>query len=214
MTDLCILIPAKPFQEAKTRLSPVLSPQQRVLLSRYLLKRTIHIAQQVSEVVVISRSQAVRQLAKQAGAWSLVEFGTDLNRALQQGLRWIEAQGGQSVLILPADLPHLQTEPLWQIIALGKTIPALVVAPCQRGEGTNALFLRPLGLIEPQFGLNSFTRHQQAAHHAGIEPIIINHPALAFDIDIPIDLEQARYVMREIELKLCQANNPSILLQS
>ncbi|MDM8528007.1 2-phospho-L-lactate guanylyltransferase [Anaerolineales bacterium HSG24] len=190
MTDLCILIPVKPFCEAKTRLSPVLSAKQRILLSRHLFKRTIRIAQQVSDVVVISRSQVVRQLAKRAGAWSLVEFGTALNPALQQGLSWIEAQGGQAALILPADLPHLQTEPLRQMVALGKTAPTLVIAPCQRGEGTNALLIRPIGLIVPQFGLCSFARHQQAARQTGVEPTVINHPAFAFDLDIPADLER------------------------
>ena len=189
-----ILIPAKPFQEAKTRLSPILSTKQRILLSRHLLKRTIRIAQHVSDVVVISRSQAVRQLAKRAGAWSLIEFGTDLNAALQQGLSWIEAQGSQAALILPADLPHLQDEPLWQMVALGKTAPALVIAPCQRGEGTNALLIHPIGLIVPQFGMGSFAHHQQATRRAGVEPTVINHPALAFDVDIPTDLERLGHV--------------------
>ena len=78
------IIPAKPFRQSKTRLAGSLSETQRINLSRHLLLRTIRLARQVGRVVVVSRSQSVRRVAKAAGAWALVEMGIGLNAALEQ----------------------------------------------------------------------------------------------------------------------------------
>jgi 2-phospho-L-lactate guanylyltransferase len=184
-----VIIPAKPLDQAKTRLAAVLPLNERVDLSRSLLQRTIGLARQVGEVVVVSRDAAVRKLAKQAGAWALVEAGRDLNRALQQASDWVMAQGGQAVLIVPGDLPLLQPSDLAEIVALGQHPPAVAIAPSQRLDGTNALLVRPPGLIHFAFGPGSFEKHQQMARAAGVEPIIYRSPTVALDLDVPGDLE-------------------------
>jgi 2-phospho-L-lactate guanylyltransferase len=186
--DIFIIIPAKPLEQSKTRLAGMLSLTERVALSRRLLLRTISLARQVGETVVISRDTAVRKLAKQAGAWALVEAGLDLNPALQQASDWVAARGGRAVLIVPGDLPWLQAADLMEIIRLGQHSPAIVIAPSQRLDGTNALFLRPPGLIEFAFGPQSFNLHLQLARRAGVEPVIYRSPTVALDLDLPEDL--------------------------
>ncbi len=185
-----VIIPAKPLAQAKSRLAAVLSPAERIQLSRGLLQRTIGLARQVAEVVVISRDAAVRRLAKQAGAWALVESGNNLNQALMQASTWVMMHGGQSILILPADLPRLQPTDLVNLLNLAQTAPAAVIAPCRRLDGTNALLLRPPDLIEFAFGPGSFKAHQQAVRAAGVEPVIYHSATLAFDLDLPEDLLQ------------------------
>ncbi len=191
-SDLFAIIPAKPLDQSKTRLKAVLPLNERINLSRHLLQRTIHLARQVGEVVVVSRDMAVRRLAKQAGAWALVETGSGLNRALRQASDWVVAQGGQAILVLPGDLPLLHLADLTEMVRLGQQRPSVVIAPCHRREGTNALLLRPPGLIEFAFGLGSFAKHQQAARAIGIEPIIYPSPTVALDLDVPRDLEAWR----------------------
>lgn len=183
-----VIIPAKPLAQSKTRLATVLPVAERVELSRRLLQRTIDLARQVGEVVLISRDAGVRKMAKQAGAWALVEAGTDLNRALQQASEWVIARGGQAMLILPGDLPLLQLSDLSEIVAAGQHLSSTVIAPSQRLDGTNALFLRPPGLIPLAFGPESFQKHQQLARIAGVEPIIYHSPTVALDLDLPEDL--------------------------
>ncbi|MFN8453190.1 MAG: 2-phospho-L-lactate guanylyltransferase [Anaerolineae bacterium] len=183
------VIPAKPFQQAKTRLAAVLSLAERANLSRHLLQRTIHLAGQVGEVVVISRDAAVRRVAKEAGAWALVEMGAGLNGAVQQASEWVLAQGGQRMLVLPGDLPLVQLADIQAMVALGQSSPALVIAPCQRRDGTNALFLNPPDLIPFAFGPGSFAQHQQAGWARGVIPIIYDSATLALDLDLPGDLE-------------------------
>ncbi len=185
-----VIIPAKPFEQSKTRLSPALSLKQRINLSRQLLLRTIRLARQVGQVVVISRGGAVRHLAKQAGAWALVESGADLNSALRQASDWAVGRGGQTALILPADLPLLTLANLTEIIKLGQQTPSVVIAPCHRTNGTNALLLRPPTVINLAFGPDSFKNHQQIAQKSGLEPIIYHSPTIALDLDFLEDLEK------------------------
>ncbi len=213
---LITIIPAKPFTEAKTRLAEILSPQQRSALSQTLLKRSIALAQQIGPVVVVSRSAKVRQaarkwdaeaIAEENGQLSAVSFQrsavrlpplsfrlqseTALNAAVSQGLEYALAAGAESALILPLDLPLLSVADLQKLLELSKTdTPALVIAPCRRNQGTNALLLRPPTLILPQFGANSFAAHQSAARGVGVTPKIYRSPGLKHDLDSPDDWQQ------------------------
>jgi 2-phospho-L-lactate guanylyltransferase len=186
-----IVIPAKPFAQAKTRLAPVLSPEERITLSRFLVQRTINLARQVAEVVVVSRGTAVRRMAKEAGAWALVESGTGLNEALRQAATWVAMRGSRAMMVLPADLPRLQLSDLEQIIeAAGQQTPALVITPCRRQEGTNALFLRPPKIFPFAFGPGSFARHQEIAARFNLKPVVYYSTTLGFDLDLPEDWQR------------------------
>jgi 2-phospho-L-lactate guanylyltransferase len=143
-------------------------------------------------VVVISRDKGVRRLAKEAGAWALVEAGSQLNGAIRQARQWVVANGGESLLILPGDLPLLDLSDLTGMIALGQAAPVVVIAPDRRQEGTNALLLHPPGLMDVAFGENSFRKHLQAARQAGLEPHLYHSPTIAFDLDWPEDLAELR----------------------
>ncbi len=197
-----IIIPAKPLRQSKSRLAPVLTVEQRAQLSRALLQRTIKLARQVAPVVVVSADSAARQLAKKAGAWALVELEAGLNQAVRQGAAWAQARGAESVLILPSDLPFLTAADLAQLAALGQPPPAVVVAPCRRDTGTNALLLSPPGVIAPAFGPNSFRAHLLAARQAGIEPMVYRSVSVGFDLDLPADLAELE-PQPELELFGC-----------
>jgi len=186
------IIPVKPFAQAKTRLAPILATEERTRLSRFLLKRTITLARQVGEVVVISRDNVVRRVAKSAGAWALVESGVGLNQALSQAVEWVILRGGKAILIVPNDLPLLTVGDLRELINLDRTTPKMVVAPCHRREGTNALFLQPPNLIPFAFGPASFSQHQRLARAVGVQPIIYESPTVALDLDVPDDLIYAK----------------------
>ena len=192
---LWILIPAKPFQEAKSRLATVLTPGQRADLSRKLLQQTINRARPVAaEVLIISRSQEVRRVAEQIGAQTMAETAHDLNAAVKVGLRRAQAADAKTVLVLPADLPLLTTSALQTFINLADGMERVAaIAPCRRQEGTNALLLRPPQLLNPAFGPDSFITHQSAARQAGLTPIIHHASELAFDLDTPADWVELLY---------------------
>jgi 2-phospho-L-lactate guanylyltransferase len=62
------------------------------------------------------------------------------------------------------------------------------VAPDRLGTGTNGLALSPPGVIGFRFGAGSFAAHRAEAAAAGLEPVIVTRPGLAFDLDTPEDL--------------------------
>ncbi len=186
------LIPAKPYAESKSRLAPALAEGERKALSRWLLARTLRLALNVFEhVIVVSRDPALLSDAETEGALGLLERSTGLNPALAQAARFARDRGAGGLLILPADLPHLIASNLQAIVALGATSPAVVIAPCRHGTGTNALLVRPPGLIPFAFGPHSFAAHCDAARAAGVEPAIYRAPEIAFDLDTPEDWQLA-----------------------
>jgi 2-phospho-L-lactate guanylyltransferase (CobY/MobA/RfbA family) len=68
----------------------------------------------------------------------------------------------------------------------------VVIAPDRHEKGTNALLISPTGLIEYDFGEDSFQRHCQRAIDAGARLEIVNLPSLGLDLDLPEDLELVR----------------------
>jgi 2-phospho-L-lactate guanylyltransferase len=182
------LIPAKPYVESKSRLSPLLSNTQRATLTRWLLRRTVRLARAAApQVVVISRDRTLLAHARAEGAQGLLEVSTGLNLALDQGARFAQARQASGLLILPADLPRLSVRDLEAILALPCGSPGLAIAPCRHGTGTNALLMRPADLIPFAFGPDSFAAHCAAARAAGVEPDIYHANGLAFDLDTPQD---------------------------
>jgi 2-phospho-L-lactate guanylyltransferase len=89
---------------------------------------------------------------------------------------------------MPADLPQITIQDVWELYQLGLSGPGVVIAPSRDG-GTNALLLRPPGVIEFAFGPRSFERHCLLAQAAGLPVRVLDSPTLAIDVDWPEDLQ-------------------------
>ena len=188
-TIACI-IPCKPYHQAKTRLADRLSEEQRIRLSRWLLRRTLRLVRRhLPCVVVVSRDPQVLKDAARYGGLALQEEGDALNAALIQASQFLLARGAAGTLILPTDLPWLRDADVGALLRAAVGTPAVVIAPCQRGSGTNALLMRPPLVIPPCFGAASFARHLAEAQTRGIQAAIVRTPTLAFDLDTPQDWE-------------------------
>jgi 2-phospho-L-lactate guanylyltransferase len=182
------IIPCKPYREAKTRLAACLPPLKRAELSRLLLLRTVRLAcELLDRVVVVSRDSDLLDESRHEGAIPLVEEGSGLNSALTQAARFACAADSDGVMVLPADLPLLTVHDIQSILHHASASPCVVIAPCRHETGTNALLVRPPLLIPFAFGAGSFARHVAAASAAGVEPIIERSATLAFDLDTPAD---------------------------
>jgi 2-phospho-L-lactate guanylyltransferase len=92
-------------------------------------------------------------------------------------------------LIIPSDLPMISKEDVYAMLEKVKDPPVVVVAPDRKKTGTNALLVCPVGLIEYDYGPDSFERHCQHAREAGARLEICELPSLALDMDVPEDLE-------------------------
>jgi len=92
-------------------------------------------------------------------------------------------------LIVPADLPLITAEDVRAMLERAKYPPVIVVAPDRHRQGTNALLVCPVGLIEYEFGPGSFQRHCDLAVKAGARLEVCELPSLALDVDFPEDLD-------------------------
>ena len=193
---LWAIVPVKPLRRGKSRLAGALSEQERTELNRMLLENTLKTfsdLKEVEEVLVISRDPQALTIARNYGARTVREDGQpELNTALRRAtvIAQVYATGG--VLVLPADLPLVSREDILTLIGRAGEPPVVVIAPDRHESGTNALLISPVGLIEYDFGENSFQRHCQRAKDAGARLEIVNLPTLGLDLDLPEDLELVR----------------------
>ena len=186
-----IIVPHRGLEQAKTRLATSLSPEERVFLASQLLQRVLKVAHEVTDdVVVISPSRPLREIVEPSGARLAVQRGMGLNEGLEQARFDAIADDIGTMIILHGDLPNLQAA---DVHALTGALPSdgsagVAIAPDRAGTGTNALVLRPPGLIHFRFGPGSFARHLAEVDAAGVPLVAVNRAGLAFDLDTPEDL--------------------------
>lgn len=190
---LWAIVPVKPLRRGKSRLAGVLTEKERMDLNSQLLIHTVDILSEIpdiEQVLVVSRDQAALALARSHGARTVQENGApELNVALTRATIVAKRYATRGVLIVPSDLPMISKEDVNAMLDLVSDPPVVVVAPDRKREGTNALLICPLGLIEYDYGPNSFERHCQRAQQAGARLEICELPSLALDMDVPEDLE-------------------------
>lgn len=190
---LWAIVPVKPLRRGKSRLAGVLSPEERNDLNRRLLTHTLETLNaipEIEQVLVISRDQAALSLAREHGARTVLENGApELNVALARATIVVKNYATRGLLIVPADLPLISPEDVNAMLDIAVDPPVVVLAPDHRRQGTNALLVCPVGLIEYDFGPGSFQRHCERALQAGARLEILDLPSLALDMDMPEDLE-------------------------
>jgi 2-phospho-L-lactate guanylyltransferase len=190
---LWAIVPVKPLRLGKSRLARVFTPEERVDLNRHLLSNTLDTLRKIPEieqVLVVSRDQAALSLARELGARTVQENGDpDLNIALTRATIVAKTYSTRGVLIVPADLPLITCEDVYSLLARIEQPPVVVVAPDRHHQGTNALLVCPAGLIEYEYGPDSFQKHCELAKAVGARLEICELPSLALDLDIPDDLE-------------------------
>ncbi|MEW6028246.1 MAG: 2-phospho-L-lactate guanylyltransferase [Chloroflexota bacterium] len=190
---LWAIVPVKPLRRGKSRLAGALSEDERTHLNRVLLEHTLKTLGEIKEVehaLVVSRDPHALTIARNLGARTVREDGQPhLNTALKRATVVAQMHATRGVLVLPADLPLLTREDIQSLLEHATNPPVVVIAPDRHQKGTNALLISPSGLIEYDFGENSFKRHCERAKKAGARLEIVNLPSLGLDLDLPADLD-------------------------
>jgi len=187
------IVPVKPLRRGKSRLAGILTEDERADLNRALLQHTLQILselREVDEVLVVSRDPQVLTIARNYGARTVREDGQpELNTALKRATVIAQVYATRGVLVLPADLPLISREDALALVERATDPPVVVIAPDRHGKGTNALLISPAGLIEYDFGEDSFQRHCDLVKKAGARLEVVNLPSLGLDLDSPEDYE-------------------------
>jgi 2-phospho-L-lactate guanylyltransferase len=193
---LWAIVPVKPLRTAKSRLSAVLTRDEREILSQQMLINTLDLLREVKEIertLVVSRDTKALSIARKHGARTVTENGApELNNALARATVVAQQYDISGVLVIPADLPLMRIDDVENLISKATDPPVVVIAPDRHGRGTNALLSSPPSLIEYDFGTDSFERHVARAKAAGVQIVICKNPSIGLDVDLPEDLEYLR----------------------
>jgi 2-phospho-L-lactate guanylyltransferase len=192
---LFAIVPVKPLHEGKSRLSPILSVDERRQLNAFLMRRSFDLLAAfpgITQSIAISGDDAVAAEAKARGIAFLNDEVRDLNAALGTATRTAMAQGATAILVLPVDLPLATSDTLKRIVPREDVGNVCLIVPDRRRTGTNMLYVSPPRDDIFRFGPGSLELHREAAAALGYQTQIVDEPDLSLDIDEPDDYESWR----------------------
>lgn len=204
------IIPVKPLRYGKSRLSDILTPDERAQLTTKMLRRTLQALNNVPGIfrtLVISRDPVALKIAREYDAYTYGEGDKqDLNVALTRAAHIAAAQEASGLLIVPADLPLITVEDLEMMLAgVAPTMSrsrardysngtirfhhprTIAICPDRKKGGTNALYVSPPLGFTFRYGEGSFDRHLEEAKRLGMKSRIVHAPGLKFDLDTEED---------------------------
>lgn len=187
-----ILVPVKNLSSAKQRLAAVLDQAARTRLAQAMLHdvlTTLCNWKTRPQVAVVTGDPYALELAREYGFEVIPDpDNPGETGAIEMATRLCVERGVDSTLVIPADIPLIQS---WELEEILKHAPAegSVLVPAADGRGTNAAFRRPANLFPLRFGNDSFKPHHAAAQTTGKPCVVLNLPGIAVDVDNPADLQ-------------------------
>lgn len=193
MTTIGIL-PVKRLDSAHSRLSEVLSAEQRKRLAEATFLDAlgkIRRCRNIDRTLIVTADPGVQRQARWLGH-EVVSQSDDAGHphAAAAGVRAAIELGADRVAMLPTDCPLLDPAELDD--HLGQTPRSALIVPDHTGTGTNALVLSPPDAFEPAFGEDSCARHVSRARAAGISFALEKLESLSRDLDTPEDMNVLR----------------------
>ena len=191
---VCIL-PVRGLGDGKSRLRGVIDGTTRADLNAFLLETTLDVLEDypgAASVIVVSASDEVHARARRRGMDGVGDPGGGLNEAVAVGVAAARGRGASGVFIIPVDLPLLDASVLRRLVVTAPAGQVCVLAPDRAEQGTNFLYQSPVRIERFAYGVGSFERHRALAAAAGLIVQVRREPTLAFDLDLPADLEAWR----------------------
>lgn len=191
--SLWVIVPVKPLRRSKSKLTNILSEDDRAILNLKMYENTMKVLKDIKiphQVLVVSKDSSVLSIARSYNAKTLQEDGdSGLNVALKKAIQVIKAYAAQSVLILPADLPFVTKEDIEGVMEYSIGYSFMLISPDRKMSGTNLLFMSPPDLIEFSYGPGSFERHVRQAQSQNAHLEVRKFESAELDIDSPEDFE-------------------------
>ncbi len=187
------IISAKPFDQAKQRLAPVLQlGYRRTLVEAMFADAALAVrrSQMIDQAFVVTADPVAARIAGGQDMTVIDDTADNHSAAAQLGIGRALTVGARRVLLIAGDCPLVATAELDELLARPVPERSVLIVPDRHGEGTNALVLTPPDVISPAFGEGSRRRHSELAVQAAAEPEVVAVPSLALDIDTPEDLDE------------------------
>jgi 2-phospho-L-lactate guanylyltransferase len=177
-----VVVPVKSFRRAKLRLAPALDAEARRRLAQHMASVVVAAAAPLP-VTVVCDDDEVAAWAHGQGAEVVWAPGQGLDEAVATGVRHLAGRNVARAVVAHGDLPLARGLPR---LAGGKGV---TLVPDRREDGTNVVAVPAAAGFRFAYGRGSFARHVAEAHRLGLPLRVVRAPALAWDVDVPADLE-------------------------
>ena len=194
MSGAGVVIPVRAFALGKARLAAQLDETARVELARRLADRVAAAAGELPTVVV-SSAPDVHDWARARGL-DVIDDPGSLDEAAAAGRAWVEACGRARAVIAHADLPLART--LSPLARDGRQ-SIVGAVPCHRDDGTTVLSIPVDAGFRFAYGPGSFRRHAAEARLLGLGFRVLRDAELAFDVDVPDDLDRLDHLASPLD---------------
>ncbi|MBN9461619.1 MAG: 2-phospho-L-lactate guanylyltransferase [Burkholderiales bacterium] len=192
MQGIWAVVPVKPFDQAKQRLSGLLPSVERRELAQAMLEDVLDSLARIdrlSGTMVVTTDAAAAGLACVRSCEVFdQEPGGGLAAAVTAAARWLARNGCRTMLALPGDVPGVTPRELDLLLARHAAGAGITLVPAHDRRGTNAVVMTPPDAVALAYGENSFERHLWSARCTGIEPAVLVLPGIAQDLDTPPDV--------------------------
>jgi len=187
-----LLLPVKDLNNAKQRLTGVLTPDERFSLAQAMLEDTFRAVRGVrlaEKIFVVTNYEPAVRAVRENG-WEILREDHQVSESasVDWASRVCAEKGVTSLLRLPLDLPLLQASDVDSLFSVESTAPAVVIVPSRDGTGTNAILRTPPALFPSHFGEGSFAKHCAEAERSAAAIIVRRNPRLEMDVDDEADL--------------------------
>jgi 2-phospho-L-lactate guanylyltransferase len=188
-----LLIPVKDPTNAKSRLSDLLSADERRRLAWAMFEdviRAVAGARKPDRVALVSSFAPAIERARSLN-WDVLIEETQVSESasVDWASRILSEQGFDVVMRLPADLPLVRASDIDQLLAIDLDAPGALLVPSREGTGTNAIIRTPPTLFPSRFGPNSLALHKEEVSRVGVVCRVVNNERIALDVDERSDVE-------------------------
>lgn len=208
MDDIYAIIPVTKFKNAKTRLSPFLSEDEREKLLKVMLQDvTDSLRKHVDKIFIISRDEDVLRYAESLNVNTILENeNSNLNKALTQAMKLCKGKA-RKVIIVPSDIPLISKTNIQMLIDASKNLDFIIVPA--KGGGTNMIIMKPMA-IHTRFEGFSYKEHVNAAERKKLNPQVHDSFFMALDVNTTEDLGEimihgekthTRQYLKELKVK-------------
>ena len=186
MDNIYAIIPVSKFKNAKTRLSPFLTEEEREKLLKAMLHDvTDTLKKHVDKIFIISRDEDVLSYAEKLNLDTILEDeNSNLNKALKQEMKYCKGKA-KKVIIVPSDVPLIGKTNVQMLIDASKSLDFIIVP--SKGGGTNMIIMKPMA-IHTRFEGFSYKEHVQSAERKKLNPQVHDSFFMALDVNTAEDL--------------------------
>ena len=215
--NLLIIIPIKKLENVKSRLSEMLTLEDRITLTNFLLNELINKLINIKinnkfikiEIAIVTQNKIIESFANRNKIKIINDFGTNsLSGSIKHASEWALENQFKSLCIILGDLANPEIRDIVQFINPPFLANEMRICPSY-DYGTNALFVSPPNAIKFSYGRKSFYKHYISAIKSKLKISILPMKSIRNDIDNSKNLTE--FLSKEKHLQFFDQNHLKIL---